>query len=475
MTAKKVLQRIHAVSSKVNTDVYAVGGIVRDGLLKKKDHIDLDFVVLGSGLTFAQEYIKQFSEDEATLIEFPDFDTARIVFDGKRRIEVEIAGARKESYHKTSRKPTVESATLEEDLSRRDFTVNAMAQKVIKSGLSKKIIDPFGGQKDLEKRLLRTPLEPDETFSEDPLRILRAARFAAQLNFAIEKKTLTAMHENRARLSIISKERIQEELYKLLATNEPSIGLYILHQTGVLDEFLPEVSVLSGVEDMYGKKHKDNLSHSFKVVDNIAKESGNILLRLAGLLHDIGKPGTKKFAGKRGWTFDMHEHLGRKMVRHIGKRLRMSKDDTEYVAHLVRWHMQPINLMDKGVTDSAVRRLIVNMKDDLKDLLILCRSDITTGNPKKLQRRLKNYDYLDSRIDEVIERDKLRAFQSPVRGEEIMKLTGLKPGPTVGKIKKAIEEAIIEGEIKNEYDDALSHFEKIKDMYVKGAEDWENL
>jgi tRNA nucleotidyltransferase/poly(A) polymerase len=341
--------------------------------------------------------------------------------------------------------------------------------------LRKSVIDPLGGQDDLKKKILRTPMDPDATFSEDPLRMLRAARFAAQLGFQIESKTLQAITLNHARLKIISAERIQEELFKLLATPQPSVGLWILYDTKLLHEFLPEVAALYGVEEAGDLKHKNNLAHSFRVVDNLATRTNNVVLRLAGLLHDVGKASTKKFVRGRGWTFDMHEHVGKKLVYQISKRLRLSVNDSKYIGKLVRWHQQPISLMDEGVTDSAVRRLIVNLGSNLNDLLNLCRSDITTGNPVKLKRRLANYDYLERRISEVIEKDKLRAFQSPVRGEEIMKECKLKPGPTVGKIKKALEEAILDGVVANEYEAVKRHFEKIKDDYLKKAESWELL
>jgi tRNA nucleotidyltransferase (CCA-adding enzyme) len=305
--------------------------------------------------------------------------------------------------------------------------------------------------------------------------MLRAARFAAQLDFSIEKETLSAMARNAERLSIISAERIRDELLKLLRTPKPSIGLHILYGTKLLDQFLPEVTALHGVEEAYGYSHKDNLSHSIAVVDNIAERSGKAFLRYAGLLHDIAKPKTKKFVRGRGWTFDMHEHLGKKIAMDIGRRLKLSTDDNKYVGRLIRWHLQPIALMDEGITDAAVRRLIVTLGDDLADLLILCRSDITTGNEKKRGARLKNYEKLDARITDVLEKDKLRAFQSPVRGEEIMEVCGLKPGPTVGKIKEAIEEAILDGKIPNEYGPAKEFFLEIKDEYFKDAESWERV
>ncbi len=488
MNQKQIFKKIIAFSKKTSTNVFVVGGFVRDRLLYGPDYEgkDIDFVVLGSGLEFAKGF-DVYMKEAGSLVEFPDFDTARYIFvteddEGKEieRMEIEFAGARSEVYEEDSRKPAVSAATLETDLSRRDFTVNAMAlpialfaKKVSDKSILEHLIDPYDGKNDLQEKLLRTPLEPEQTFSDDPLRMMRAARFAAQLNFEIEKKTYAAIKKHAKRLSIISAERVQEELFKLLGTQKPAHGLQILHDTSLFDQFLPEVTALGGVEEVAGYQHKDNLSHTFAVVENIAEYTGKPLLRFAALMHDIAKPQTKKLIKGRGWTFDMHEHLGKKMVRDIGKRLRMKKQDIEYVANLVRWHLQPIALMDKGVTDSAVRRLIVNLQDDLEDLLMLCKSDITTGNQKKKARRLKNYDYLETRVEEVLEKDQLRAFQSPVRGEEIMELCGLKPGPTVGKIKSAIEEAILDGVIPNEYDAAKEHFEKIKDQFLEEVEDWE--
>lgn len=466
-----------SVAKKEKSPIYLVGGFVRDYLMGNEKNKDLDFVVLGSGQTFAKHF-DQTMKGAGSLIEFPDFDTARyIVGEGEDAIVFEFAGARRESYRETSRKPTVIPATLDEDLSRRDFTVNAMAlpveifsaAKPTVAKVKKAIIDPFGGRDDLKEMILRTPLSPDATFSEDPLRMMRAVRFAAQLNFGIDRSALESIHKNCSRLKIISSERVQEELLKLLACRVPSVGLILMFQTGLLDMVLPEVAKLDGVEEIFGHQHKNNLVHTFKVVDNIAERSDKTLLRFAGLLHDIGKPQTKKFLPKIGWTFYQHEHVGRKMTRQLGKRLHMSGDAIEYLSKLVRWHQQPISLMDEGITDSAVRRLIVNLGDKLDDLLILGRSDITTGNPLKKEKRLKNYDHLEKRIVEVTEKDKLRAFQSPLRGDEIMVLCGLKPGPTVGKIKEAIEEAILDGVIPNEYEAALKYFGTIKDKYLKHA------
>ncbi len=513
-----VFKKIASISKKEKTPVYVVGGFVRDLLLGLEQKKDVDFVVVGSGLAFAKKFDEAMKE-EGSLVEFPDFDTARYVFEaeeGAQPLVIEFAGARTEKYDEKSRKPKVEAATLEQDLGRRDFTVNAMAIEVgafaslpfqgrareglpssehacvndVGSRLRKgrqtppnlplerggnEVVDPFNGQQDLKDKILRTPLDPDVTFSDDPLRMLRAVRFAAQLHFSIEPKTLEAIHRNRERMKIISGERVQEEIIKLMNTAQPSVGLQLMWTTGLMDVVLPEVSALDGVEEIFGHQHKNNLVHSFKVTDNVAEYSTNPWLRLAGLLHDIGKPGTKQFLPKIGWSFHAHEHLGKKLLYGIARRLKLSKEHTDYLAALIRWHLQPIALMDEGITDSAVRRLIVTMGDLLEDLLILGRSDITTGNPNKKEKRLKNYDKLKIVIAEVLERDKLRAFQSPVRGDEIMQLCQLKPGPTVGKIKEAIEEAILDGKIPNDYEAAKKYFEEIKDSYLKDAADWEKV
>lgn len=483
-TVRSILEKIATLAKTENTAVYVVGGFVRDWLLGIENERDIDLVVVGSGLTFAKQFDAAVKA-EGSLVEFPEFDTARYVIgEGPEALVVEFAGARREVYDQSSRKPAVSEASLEQDLARRDFTINAMAVPVAlwaggrapaAGALTRALIDPFNGRRALDEKLIYTPLDPATTFAEDPLRLLRAARFAAALGFGIEQPTLAAMHASRRRLTIVSAERIQEELLKLLAAPEPSVGLIILFQTHLLDIFLPEVAALDGVEEVFGHQHKNNLVHSFRVVDNVALQSSNGWLRLAGLLHDIGKPATKKFIPKIGWSFHGHEHVGKKMVKTLGRRLRFSTELTEYLGKLIRWHLQPIALMDEGITDSAVRRLVVTMGPLLDDLLVLGKSDITTGNPFKRERRLKNYDRLKEKIEEVLEKDKLRAFQSPVRGDEIMALAGLKPGPTVGKIKTALEEAILDGVIPNEQAAAREYFEKIKDQYLPEAAAWERV
>lgn len=488
MNAREALQHVGAIAQQTDTKVYAVGGFVRDQLLARPYSKDIDCVVDGSGVAFATAFSEAMGEDVGSVVLFEEFDTARYVFTKSHKrenehgeiyiekevlFELEFAGARKETYQEDSRKPAVVQTTLAEDLSRRDFTVNAMAQVIHSDGSLGDIFDPFHGQEDLEAKLLRTPLNPIETFHDDPLRMMRAARFASQLQFTIDQPALDAMQQCAERLSIISAERIREELMKIMGTPVPSFGLAILYQTGLFEHVLPEVCMLAGVEEVKGYSHKDNLSHTLAVVDNIAETSSDPLLRFAGLMHDIAKPQTKKFEKGRGWTFDMHEHLGRKMTKDIMRRLRFRNNDVHHVSELVRWHLQPIALMDKGVTDSAVRRLIVNLGEKLEDLLVLCQSDITTGNQKKKEKRLKNYAILRERIDEVIASDELRAFQSPVRGDEIMEELGLKPGPTVGRIKSAIEEAILDGKVKNDYEGAKAYFDEIKNDALKEAADWE--
>lgn len=479
-----IFQQLDQVSKDMVTPLFVVGGFVRDILLGQEPKKDLDIVVVGDALVIAKAYDELFKQ-QGSLVEFPDFRTARYVLideDGST-FEVEFASARSEEYGKDSRKPQVATATLEQDLSRRDFTVNAMAVPVAwfversapwsREELANAVIDPYHGQADLVARLLKTPLDPDTTFSDDPLRMLRAVRFAAQLKFGLPLYIQEAVFRNRERIKIVSAERIQEELLKLMAAFEPSIGLQLMFDTKLMDFVLPEIVALDGVEDVYGHSHKNNLTHTFKVVDNVATHSSNVWLRLAGLFHDIGKPATKRLMPKIGWTFHAHEHVGRKMIYSVGKRLRLPNHQIDYLAKLIRWHLQPIALMDEGITDSAVRRLIVTLGDEINDLLILGRSDITTGNPYKKERRLKNYDGLEKRVAEVLEKDKLRAFQSPLRGEEIMALCGLKPGPTVGKIKKALEEAILDGLVPNEHEPTREYFLKIKDDFLKHVQDWE--
>ena len=450
-TPEKILQTIAKIAAKEKTAVYAVGGFVRDRIMERPCK-DIDMVVDGSGVAFARNVIAPLKAEHEVF--FEDFDTARMQVGD---YTVEFAGARKESYEKHSRKPKVERVqNIAEDLARRDFTINAIAMHLDKEHFGE-YLDPFDGQRDIERKIIRTPLEPSETFSDDPLRMLRAIRFAAQLGFGIEGTTLRGIKEEAQRIEIVSWERIRDELLKMLAVGKPSEALNMLLATGLLAYIAPEVAVLHGVEFVGGQHHKDQLAHSIKVTDQMAALTENALLRLAAFLHDVGKAPTKRLKEGRGWTFDGHEVVGACMITEIGRRLRLDADGIKYIRKLVRWHLRPQVITAEGVTDSAVRRIIVNMGDWLDDLILLYRADITTQNPKKLAQREKDYEILVRRIEEVRERDRLRAFQSPVRGEEIMALCNLTPGKEVGTIKRAIEEAILEGVIPNDYEAAKQY------------------
>jgi poly(A) polymerase len=382
-------------------------------------------------------------------------------------MQLEFVGARKESYRGDSRKPQVEPADLPSDLSRRDFTINAMAFALNAEKFGT-LVDPFDGRKDLQARLLRTPLEPSMTFSDDPLRIMRGIRFATQLDFKIEEKTFSGMREMRERLRIISQERITEELLKILTAPRPSIGLCLLDDVGVLEIIFPEFVALKGVEEYKGYFHKDVFNHTLMVVDNLAAMSDKIPLRLAALVHDIAKPRTKAFIQGKGWSFHGHEDVGARMLPAIFNRLRLPNDWLKYVQKLTRLHLRPIALTEEECTDSAYRRLLFQAGEDLEDLLMLCRADITSGNVKRRERHLANFDFVVERLNEVEEKDRMRAFQSPVRGDEIMQVCNLTPGPLVGKLKSAIEDAILDGKIPNEHDAALAYLLGIKDDILAG-------
>lgn len=460
MTPEKILQTIAKVASKEKISVYAVGGFVRDRIMDRPCK-DIDLVVDGSGVEFAKKVIAPLKAEHEVF--FEDFDTARMQVGD---YTIEFAGARKETYEKHSRKPKVERVqNIAEDLARRDFTVNAIGMHIDAKQFGE-YLDPFDGQKDIERKIIRTPLEPAETFSDDPLRMLRAVRFSAQLGFGIEGATLRGIKEEVERIKIVSWERIRDELLKMLTVAKPSEALNPLFATGLMAYVLPEVAVLHGVEFVGGQHHKDQLAHSIKVTDQMAALTENVSLRLAALLHDAGKAPSKRFKEGRGWTFDGHEVVGARMMTDIGRCLRLDTDTVKYIRKLVRWHLRPQVITAEGVTDSAVRRIIVNMGDWLDDLILLYRADITTQNPKKLAQREKDYDTLMRRIEEVRERDRLRAFQSPVRGEEIMKLCNLTPGKEVGKIKHTIEEAILEGVIPNEYEAAKKYLLEHKAQWL---------
>ncbi len=457
-----VLRAIGRVADQAGYAAYAVGGYVRDRLLGKSGK-DIDIVVVGDGPDFARLLADHLNIANISI--FKKFGTAMLRYRG---LVIEVVGARRESYRSNSRHPEVEGADLETDLARRDFTINALA--VALNGANPgEVIDPFSGLADLHAGIIRTPLEPLRTFSDDPLRILRAIRFATQLQFEIEPLTLAALGSERERLAIISQERISDELIKMLASNKPSIALRLLSDSGVLDLVLPEIAALKGVDQIAGYRHKDVFEHTLKVVDNVARVSDKLGLRVAALYHDVAKPQTKEFKPGVGWSFHGHEELGARLFPAIGRRLRLPQETIDYTQKLIRLHLRPIHLAEEGVTDSAIRRLIFLGGAELDDLITLCRADITSGNPGRVARHLANFDVVVERMLAVEERDRLRAFQPPVRGEEIMAVLGLPPGPMVGRIKKALEEAILDGIIANEHDAAFAYMLQIKEELLADA------
>jgi len=460
----KILTTIGALADQHKFEIYVVGGFVRDFFLQR-NRSEMDFVIVGlsgqgDGIKFAELLAKHLHLPKPAV--YRNFGTAMLKWD---EMQLEFVGARKESYRGDSRKPQVEPADLPSDLSRRDFTINAMA-----FGLNAKnfgtLVDPFDGQKDLQAKLLRTPLEPATTFSDDPLRLMRAIRFATQLDFKIEEKTFAGMREMRERLRIISQERITEEFLKILAAPKPSIGFRLLDDAGVLAIIFPEFVALKGVEEYKGYFHKDVFNHTLMVLDNLAAMSEKVPLRLSAVFHDIAKPRTKAFIQGKGWSFHGHEDVGARMLPVIFNRLRLPNDWLKYVQKLTRLHLRPIALTEEECTDSAYRRLLFQAGEDLEDLLMLCRADITSGNVKRRERHLANFEFVVKRLNEVEEKDRMRAFQSPVRGEEIMQVCNLTPGPLVGKLKTAIEDAILDGHIPNEHDAALAYLLAIKDGFL---------
>ncbi|MFQ5435970.1 MAG: CCA tRNA nucleotidyltransferase [bacterium] len=451
-----ILKTIGRIADQARTEVYAVGGFVRDALLGQSGK-DIDFVVVGDGPEFAKTVATELGTTRVTI--YAKFGTALVE---SSDYKLEFVGARSESYRGDSRKPDVAPADLAADLARRDFTINALAVGLNQESFCQ-IIDPFNGQADLRAGIIRTPLQPGVTFQDDPLRIMRAIRFATRLDFTIAPETKLAMQNMAPRLEIVSQERITDELLKILAASQPSIGFHLMDETRVLHEIFPELLALKGVEQIDGHHHKDVFYHTLKVVDNLAKVSDDIKLRYTALVHDIAKPNTKQFKPGKGWTFHNHEELGARMLPDIGRRLRLPIEITKYAQKLTRLHLRPISLTEEDVTDSAYRRLLVQAGEHLEDLLTLCRADITSQNPQRVQKHLANFDFVVKRLQDVEEKDRMRAFQSPVRGEEIMAVCGLKPGPQVGKLKAMIEEAILEGEIPNEHDAALEYLQKMRD------------
>lgn len=444
------------LGEKLNTSTYLVGGYVRD-LLMNRPATDIDILVEKDGIGFAESLAKIIKADG--FVSFDKFGTAQMI---KDKLKIEVATARTESYLPNSRKPKVTFTNIKEDLSRRDFTVNAIAVSILQDDFGN-VFDPFGGIRDLQKKLLITPLNPDETFSDDPLRILRAIRFSAQLNFEIHRTVFESIKLQRKRLEIVSWERITEEIIKLLKTDKPSIGFYILRDALLLEQVFPELTKMYGVEIINGKGHKDVFIHTLQVVDNAAELTRKMEIRFAALVHDIAKPTTKRFNKKRGWTFHGHEEIGKRMIGKITRRMKISNELKDYLEKMTKLHLRPIALAKKGVTDSAVRRLMFESGEIIDDLMILCRADITTKNPLKVKKYINNFERVEELMQDVKLKDEMQKFQSPVRGDIIMKDLKLKPGPCVGKIKKAIEEAILDGIIPNEYEYAYEYMIKIKD------------
>ena len=447
----KIFKIISQVAYDRGQSVYVVGGYVRDLLLGRKSPTDIDFVTESSGIELAQAVAKSITPETKVSV-FKTYGTAMFRYEN---LELEFVGARKESYSADSRNPQVEQGTLEDDQKRRDFTVNAMAISLNKDNFGE-LIDPFNGMEDMEQKILRTPLEPVQTYSDDPLRMMRAIRFASTLGFSIEQKSLEAIEKEAKRIEIITVERIMVEFNKIMLSEKPSVGLEIMKKTGLLDIVLPELTALEGIEEVEGQKHKDNFWHTLEVVDNISKNTDNLWLRWAALLHDVGKAPTKKYVKGTGWTFHGHEFLGSKMVKAIFQRLKLQLGkDVTYVPKMVKLSSRPIALISDDVSDSALRRMLFDAGEDLEDLFTLCKADITTKNSYKQEKFKKNFEYVAKKIKEVEEKDHVRNFQPPITGEEIMQMFNMKPGREIGILKERVKEAVLEGEIPNEHEAAI--------------------
>lgn len=463
-----IFRIISEVVTNEEVETYVIGGYVRDFLLNRmSSDRDIDIVVVGSGVDIAKKIAKKINPKIKVTI-FKNFGTAMFRY---KNHEIDFVGARKESYRQDSRKPFVENGTLEDDQKRRDLTINAMAISLNGESYGK-FIDPFNGLDDLMDKTIRTPLKPEKTFSDDPLRMMRAIRFATQLKFRIAKETLQAISKNKERIKIVSPERIIMELNKIVLSNVPSIGFTLLDKTGLLSIILPELNNLKGVEEMSGKQHKDNFYHTLRVLNNVSRKSDDLWLRWAAILHDIAKPRTKKFDADTGWTFHGHDFQGAKMVSEIFKRLRLPLNHRiRFVKKLVRLHLRPISLIHEKVTDSALRRLLFDAGDDIDDLMILCKADITSKNEVRVKKYLKNFKIVEEKLKEIEKKDAIRNFQPPVPGDLIMETFGLKPCKEVGIIKNAIKEAILDGKIPNKHEPAyLFMLKKGKEMGLEPEE-----
>lgn len=449
----KIFEVVSAAAREQGVRAFVIGGFVRDCFLERPCK-DIDIVVEGSGIALAEKVAGKVGSKLAV---FKNFGTAMLRYNG---LEIEFVGARKESYRAESRKPIVEDGTLEEDQQRRDFTINALAFSLQEEDFGT-LADPFGGIKDLQEGIIRTPLDPDTTYSDDPLRMIRAIRFATQLNFTIVPESIESIHRNRERLKILSRERIAEELHKIINARKPSIGFQLLQDTGLLEQFMPQVSNLRGVETLEGKGHKDNFSHTLQVLDNICEHTDNLWLRWAALLHDIGKPATKKYEAGTGWTFHSHDFIGGKMVSALFRQLKMPLNEKmKYVQKLVQLHLRPISLAQEEVTDSAIRRLLFDAGDDIDDLMLLCEADITSKNDKIVRKHKQNFALVREKLVEVEAKDAVRNFKNPITGELIMKKYGIPPCKEVGELKEYVKNAILDGMIENDYEQAYALMER---------------